>query len=250
MKKKIFLTLTVTLIASIIFCSQNFSLHTHNAHASSLYLRVITEDTPFYKNITDQAPLFYLPYTYYVKVIGSNNGFYHVECYGNGTSTALDGYVPESFLFNDGLAVTYPYVSLNITTVNTTILYADSELKNNLQYVFQDRTLQYYGSLLTDNGTIYYVGYNNRLGYVKESDVFPFSIPNHPNELTFIQPEIPETPETPTENSPQSSATPFDLRFAIIACLIFAGLVALFIAFTKGTPTKTAVSYYDENDYE
>lgn len=247
MKKKIFLTLITTLLITVIFCAQNLNLNS-NARAGSLYLRVITDDTPFYQNVTDQTPLFYLPYTYYVKIIGSNNGFYHVECYGNGNSPVLDGYVPENYLFDDGLTVTYPYVSLSITTVNSTMLYADSQLKTSLQYVFQDRSMQYYGALNTDNGIIYYVGYNNRLGYVKESDVFPFSIPNHPNELTFIEPEI---PETPVDDAPQSSATAtFDLKFAIIACLIFAGLVALFIAFSKSKPAKTAVSYYDENDYE
>ena len=107
--------------------------------------------------------------------------------------------------------------------------------------------MQYYGTLPTDNGVLYYVGYNNRLGYVSENDVYPFTIPNHPNELTFIQGE---QPEIPTETPEIPSATAFDLRFAIIACLIFAGLVALFMVISKSKPNKVAVSFYDENDYE
>ncbi len=218
-----------------------------NSHADVSYLRVITDDTPFFQSVTDQSPLFYLPYTYYVKVLGANNGFLHVECYGNGNSVAIDGYVPEGYLFDDGLSVSSPYVVLNITTVNTAVLYADSGQSNSLQYVFKDRNLQYYGTLHTDSGVLYYVGYNNKLGYVSENDVFPFSIPNHPNELTFIEPEQPE--DTP-DNPEIQSATAFDLRFAIIACLLFAGLVALFMVISKNKPNKVAASFYDENDYE
>ena len=243
MKRKTILLLLI----SVLFCTKYYVFYPKTSHAEISYLRVITEDTPFYQSVTDQSPLFYLPYTYYVKVLGANNGFWHVECYGNGSSVAIDGYVPDGYLFDDGLSVTSPYVVLSITTVNTAVLYADSGQNNSLQYVFKDRNMQYYGTLPTDNGVLYYVGYNNRLGYVSENDVYPFTIPNHPNELTFIQPE---QPEIPTETPEIPSATAFDLRFAIIACLIFAGLVALFMVISKSKPNKVAVSFYDENDYE
>ena len=219
-----------------------------SARANGLYQRVITEDTPFFSSTDDSAPLFYLPYTYYVKVLGEKNGFVHVECYGTGLTAALDGYVPSGYLFEDGLAVSSPYVVLSLTTADTAVLYADADLKQSLQYVFKDREMQYYGALPTDDGMIYYVGYNGRLGYIKESSVFPFAIPNHPNELTFIEPELP--PETEPETPSNGTESAFDLRFAIIACLIFAGLVALFMVISKNKPQKAAASYYDENDYE
>ncbi len=244
MKKRIF---CISLCVLIIFLTA-FSLKIDSvARASSPYLRVITEQTPFYKNHDDIEPLFFLPYTYYVKVIGTEGTFLRVECYGDGNTATIDGYVPIGYLFDDGLYVSSPYVVLDLTTSATAVLYADSTLKNPTQYIFANRTLHYYGGLPYDNGMIYYVEYNGRLGYVKEAEVFPFSIPNHPNELTFLPSE--ETP--PESEQPKDSPTSaFDLRVVIIACLIFAGLVALFFVLGKNKSTRVAVSFYDENDYE
>jgi hypothetical protein len=138
-------------------------------------------------------------------------------------------------------------VVLEITTANTAILYADSALTEPLQYLFADRELKYYGSIKVGEQNVYYVSYNNRLGYVRESDVFPFSIANHPNELTFIIPEEPPIVEQPQITEEQDF---FTLKMVIIACLIFAGITALVVALNKKPNKSVAVGYYDDNDYE
>ena len=211
------------------------------------YLRVITQDTPFYENPTDENPIFNLPYTYYVKALERTGDYIHVECYGQGGTAGLDGYVPESALFDDGLTVVNPFVVLEITTASTAVLYQDSQLTQPLQYLFADRELKYYGAISNGEQNVYYVSYNNRLGYVKESDVFPFSIPNHPNELTFL---IPETPPITEEPSPPEEYDFFSLRIVIIACLVFAGIMALVLVVDKKSHKAVATSYYDDNDYE
>ena len=62
MKKFIYFITAVIIFASTTFC---FTPQTVCADYS--YARVITTDTPFYKNADDTLPLFFLPYTYYVK---------------------------------------------------------------------------------------------------------------------------------------------------------------------------------------
>ena len=57
------------------------------------YRRVIDDETGFYSSVMDANPLFYLPYTYYVKVLGEAGEFTHVEIHGEGGRAALDGYV-------------------------------------------------------------------------------------------------------------------------------------------------------------
>lgn len=218
------------------------------ANAEGKYLRVITEDTPFYKNASDSTPLFYLPYTYYVKSLYEEGDFTRVEVYGTGGIAAIDGYVPTSYLFDDELNVEDPFVVLKLTTTDTAVLYLDTALKTPIQYLFSDRQLCFYGSYFNQQENLYYVSYNGKLGYVKESCVFPFSIPNHPNELTFL---IPDTPLNPPNDSTQSGQNEYTgLKAAIIVCLVFAGIIAL-IATIKFKPKKSvAVSFYDENDYE
>jgi len=222
------------------------------ASASTLrgsYLRVIDDKTPFYRSPYDTSPLFYLPYTYYVKVLGTEQGYLHVECYGNQTTPLIDGYVPESLLFDDGLSVVNPYLSLSVWTTTTTPLYSDSSLTNRIQYLFKDRALSYYGQFEHNGRIIYYVGYNDKLGYVEESYLMPFDINNHPNELTFLIPENPPSQENKEEN-PQSSDMTFTLKIVIIACLIFAGLVALIFILKSSTDKTKKIEYYDQNEFE
>jgi len=235
--------------ALILTCSSTFLClnQTEKVFADYSYARVITNDTPFYKNADDDMPLFYLPYTYYVKILGVKGDFSHVECYGDGNTATIDGFVPTSYLFEDGQEVINPFVVLELTTVDTTVLYEDATLTVQSQYVFANRSMQYYGSCDFYGETLYFVGYNNRLGYVKESNVYPFSIPNHPNELTFLTPDNSEqtTPETQKNNGGDF----FGLKVAVMVCLLFAGLVALFVALSK-KPTNNSVAFYDDNDYQ
>lgn len=250
MKKFLCLTLgCLTFLINVFY----FALIPKNitASAASTYLRVVDDSTVFYANANENTPLFYLPYTYYVKSLGVAGNFLHVECYGVNGEAALDGYVLSNALFDDGLTVTNPYVTLTITTSTTSILYADNTLTTPVQYLFAERNLRYFGSYVCDQKNVFYVSYNGRLGYVKESDVYPFAIPNHPNELTFLPPETPPVEEVPkTPETQKESDEFFSLKMIIIICLLFSGIVALFVAIKQKPKHQVAAGYYDENDYE
>lgn len=243
---------TLALITSL---SATFSFPLTRLYAvaadSGAYARIITDDTPFYKDPLGMQLLFYLPYTYYVRVIDDKGTLAHVECCVDGAA-AIDGYVPANMLFYDGQSVTSPYALVNITTAGTAVLYADYTLKTSVQYIFEGRTMQYYGVIPTgENSCIFYVSYNDRLGYVKESEVLPFEIALHPNELTFLPKEQPAPPAESLPEQSTAAENTFDLKIIIIGCLIFAGIIAMFVAFRK-KPSAAAVTvgYYDENDYE
>ncbi len=216
------------------------------AFAQSEYRRVINDTTPFYKSPLDENPLFFLPYTYYVKVISQNDNFCHVEINGENGQTGIDGFVPTEQLFYDGQEVLTPYLNLSITTVGTTVLYADATLSSPLQYIFADRTLLYFGERQSLNSKIFYVAYNNKLGYVKESDILPFIINNHPNKLTFLTP--PENEKN--QDDLQLEDNFFNLKTIIIVCLLLAGLFALFIALSNKNSNTKKMNYYEENDYD
>lgn len=247
MKKPIFFILIISLLSGVL----TIFPHTKTVNAESLYLRVITNDTPFYQDVNDVEPLFFLPYTYYVRVIESGTTYTHVECKANNSAPAIDGYVPTDMLYSDQLTVVEPYLNILVRTATTALLFEDSLLTTPIQYVFSEREMNYYGKYVNQAGYIvYYVSYNNRLGYVKEADIYPFSYPNHPNELTFIKPETPpETDKTPISPSTENEGA-LSIKIIIVFSLIFAGVIALVFAL-KNKPTRSsAVTFYDENDYE
>ena len=234
---------TVLIFMTAFICETHVCEYTARAEVKSEFLRVITEDTPFFSDKSADTPLFYLPYTYYVRVKDYGEVFTHVE-YGN-DGAALDGYVPTDKLFDDGLTVIAPFPEITATTATTAVLYASAETTTAVQYIFGGRNLYFYGTYYSPQGkTLYYVGYNDRLGYVKEEDLVPFTLSYHPNELTFLTPDTPEQPEQKEPEKPSAQAV-FDLRIAIIAVLGLAGLVALIVAFNKKPKTSPAASYYD-----
>ncbi len=215
----------------------------------SEYGRITTHETPFYADEYGNEFLFYLPYSYYVKIIDTNDRYAHVEYQGSISSPILDGYVPLDMLFFDGLTVISPYPNLTVTTAYSCVLYQDLSLENSAQYLFKDRKLGYYGQAISKDGVaLFCVYYNNKIGYIKETEVYPFVIENHPNELTFLVPETPNEQENP---SSLPTTKEYDgIKYAVIICLLLAGVIALLTVLNRKGQTLKPQIYYDENDYE
>lgn len=213
------------------------------------YMRVVDSNTPFYQDNLGNNLLFYLPKTYFVNVLGKDGDFFHVECYGSGNTPLLDGYVPISNLQEFNSFVESPFLSLTVSTASSCILYKNSTLTEQSQYVFENRTLHYYGVLPVDGGeNLIFVFYNGKIGYVKESCLYPFSVPNHPEPIN---------PSTSINNleqiaPPTSNDTSFNgIKIAIIICLGLAGIVALGFALKKkNRRSQAAATFLDDNDYE
>ncbi len=221
-------------------------INTAVAEENSFY-RVIDEETPFFSDPTCTNLLFFLPYTYYVKVLSENNGICHIECYGN--YNTIDGYTYKDKLFLDGLTVINPYLNKTIKTVDVAVLFKDGEKQSTSQYVFKDREMFYFGKYISSsNNIMYYVSYNGKLGYVEEDKILPFSISLQENELTFIK--TPEEEVTPTITKEENKNGLTGLKTVIIILLSFAGILALFIIVKPKAKFNRKTSYYDENDYE
>ena len=237
MKKLLFVFLIILLIP--------FSVSA-KAQESNGYYRVIDDETPFFSDVKGENLMFYLPYTYYVKVLGISGNIAHIECFGSGDTVKIDGYTYFDNLFFDGLNVLDPYLEQKVMTQKTAVLYSNPNLSDPIQFVFAERKLNYYGHLNIDDEYVYCVEYGGIIGYLKESDLYPFYIEDHPNEQTFL-PSSPTPP--PSENGSDTDATtPF--RIIIISCLVLAGIIGLFIAVKKKkSPIKTG-DFYEESDYE
>ncbi|MBQ9514432.1 MAG: hypothetical protein IJR66_05620 [Clostridia bacterium] len=242
--KKLLLLISIILISFI-------PVFSANAISETRYLRVINSETAFYSDENDESFLFYLPYTYYVKVIKIKENYLHVELLPE-NAPSLDGYVKKNDLYEDGQEVVSPYPSLTIKTLNDCAFYKDKYCSNAMTYLFKDRSLNYYGYYKSgENQFVYFVSYNGKLGYVKESDVIPFDIVHHPNVLTFLE-ESDIAPETVSTFSPEESEDYTNnhetLKLVIVILLMLAGALALFIAIFPKKPKKEE-NYYDENDF-
>lgn len=216
------------------------------AQTETLYYRVIDYQTPFYADENGYNLLFYLPYSYYIKVISEGTTLIHAECFGKNNTPAIDGYVPKENLQQVDYEVVSPFLDLTISTCGSAVLYKDAQCETQLQLIFSNRYLGYYGNYVSLNGeNLFFVYYGGKAGYIKESDVTPFDFPLHIRPVEIPSQEIIED----KEETQQTNDLKY-LKIAVITCLMLAGFFALFVAFRKKEHPQTAASYFDEEDFE
>ena len=235
--------LVKTFFIILLIFAVNIPINTVRGRAKSdNYMRITTQITPFFQDAETTDLLFYLPYTYYVNVLEVKGNVAHVE-YGE---PAIDGYTYFDMLFSDNLDTENPFPDLYLTTLKTTTLYKDVNLKSPILFVFAERKLKFYGRIEQDNQFLYFVEYNGKIGYVLEDDIYPFTLLNHPNPLTFL-PEDPPTTNVPSLNK-VTALTP--IRIIIISCLLLAGIIGIFISIKNKKSPSFKGDYYEEKDYE
>lgn len=230
-----------------VFLPLNFSSVSVKAVGKAEYLLISLDNAPVYYDQELSNLICYMPKTYYVKKLGETLNAYHIE-FGASTLPKIDGFVPKEFLSPDTLdddSDCYPLLTL--TTSDSATLYSDHLLSNPIQYLFKNRSMNYYGFYKNgDSPIVYFVSYNGKLGYIKEDALLPFSIPNHPNsiETPTVKPDI---SEEKIESDEKNNF--FGLKVAVYACLALAGIIALVVAL-KPKRQKEKTNYYDENEYE
>lgn len=243
MKKFFFLTTIATAIFLTV-CFNNYdNLSSYVcAEETSSYKRVVTTDTPFYLDQNKTQILFYLPYTYFVKVLEDLGELTHVECYGN-SLPKIDGYVPTNSLLEWKTTPQDPYPNVTLTTAKACNLYQDNTLTKSTRLIFANRALSFVG-VFYQNGqeNVYMVYYNQTIGFVKESDLLPFEMPLHPEPMPSGE------KEEGVENSTPNFTSNTLLRYAVIGCLLLAGIIALFFSLRKKNTTTT--TFDGEADYE
>lgn len=218
------------------------------------YYRVIKENANLYESPSMTTVLFILPYTYYVNVIGEKGNLYKIEIYGEGSAPSFFGYTEKENLMLETMEVSSPYPKIQIMTSMSTVLYSDAFCTDKLNYIFPERKLTYFGSVYNDDGSLsYLICYGEKLGYIKENAVYPFSIPNHPNPLTFIKEEKEEDNQEASSKDVTESTNYSNndlLKIGIFCSLLVAGVLGLYVAVRKKDKKTKTVNYYDENDYE
>ena len=212
---------TLLLILIAITLPYNAGKSLKIAVAETAYLRVVTKNVMFCASPTSNDVVFELPYSYYVKKTGETGAFYQIECYGESPYTPLlDGYVLKTDVVTE--STDKPYLNLTVTTATSAILYEDKELTTPIQYVFKNRTLGYYGAYKVGSTYAYCVTYNDKIGYVRESELIPFDVPLHETPIKL-------EPTTPSDTPDTGSSTTSDNTLKIIVIVALA--VGAFIIF-------------------
>lgn len=189
------------------------------AFAEEPYLRVVTKNVMFCATPTINDAVFELPYSYYVKKTGESGAFYQIECYGESPYTPLlDGYVLKTDVISE--STDKPYLNMTVTTATSAVLYEDKDLTTPIQYVFKNRTLGYYGAYQLGSQYAYCVTYNNKIGYMRESELMPFDVPLHETPIKLDPVSVDDDDKNTIETSSDNT-----LKIVVIVALALGAFI-------------------------
>lgn len=242
-------------VFGITFGGFALSPQTANALAEVGYVRIVTPFVPLYRAPVEHRDyaLFYLPETYYLKVIDAQGGFYEVE-YQDGENgfPVLYGYVKKDAVSLDYQTPTPPlYQKQTLSVIKSCYVYATPHENGELlATALQGQTVRLYGAYpdKTGENVFYYVRLGHTMGYLPASVCTPPQNQPHPDPVITPSVSVSTTPSVAVSASP--SVQPVKktevLKIALILGVCLAVLLALYTAFR---PKKTQERYFEEEDF-
>ena len=215
--------------------------------------RILNENTPFYSDGSLKIVKFYLPFSYFVKVINTGDDATRV-IYMDGQSTLplREGYIKTCDLhIFDGIP-TNPYPQIRIKITADEILFADSAKQFPKTVLTSGDEATYYGELTADNEKFCYVYCNGFIGYVRKSAFAPFEVPLHETPIKIEEPpsssESVILPSDSTVNIQSITAIDSTLRIVIIIAVAVTCISVLYLLFKprNAEPKVAAWQDYDE----
>ncbi|MBP5373175.1 MAG: hypothetical protein J6Y44_03215 [Clostridia bacterium] len=211
------------------------------------YARVVSDNAVFYSDAALAITRFYLPKSYFVKIVSIGVESSRVIYMESNDHPAAEGYVKNADLYFTSQTPTEPYPALTLTVAVDEVMFADVSRtqpkcvlsKNSLEY--------YYGEIVSAGETYLYVYSLGNVGYVKKSSFQDYSLPLHP---TFVeqteQTSAPDTSKSDSSNTPSPVGSVTTAQVIIIALLIVGVLCMLFLLLRPEQKYKNKDAYYDD----
>ena len=198
-----------------------------NAEETTAYAYIPDTNVAFYSDAEEASRLllFYLPETYFVRILGETEGYYRVS-YLDDTDGAkrLTGYVSASSVIKTDFTPSTPWLNKKIEITYYAPGYSDKTGDILSRYTV---TCTYYGNY-SENGKEYcYVLRGDNFGYVDRP--MGFTYPRNPEYAERTAPA--EDPVS--EEEKKNGLTPAQIVFLVLLCLLIPTLAALILRSPK-----------------
>lgn len=241
---------------STFFDKQN---KTKTAYAENAreYARVLNENTPFYSDPSCKILKFYLPYSYFVRIIKTGTEATRVIYMENALAPAREGYVKTADLYVCDYVPESPYPQLKLTLKNDEILFSSPADGDALVVLTAGDYAYYYGETQIDGDLFYYVFSGVYVGYVRKDAFYAHSLALHPKELPKEeepdQSELGQSSEDEKQSEQQSSLDNGDGNALLSAVIIIAiSLITISVIYALFRPEhktfKRAAASDDDYD--
>lgn len=245
MKKLIFITL-------IILTAFTINTPKSSAKASVNYAMVITENACFWSDASQKYLKFYLPYSYFVKVVTVGAEYSRVIYMdGDKNHPECEGYVKTSDLNFEISPSDSPYPKLTLFCETSDVLFSDVEIKSPLTVINKNTQAIYYGEITHDAENYVFVYANGYAGYVRKSAFSSFSLPTHESLAELIsrnESEKSTNGSQPNEIKSENTFDVFGVKTIIIAVALIVLLCFIYVILRPDKSLKSEHSFFKDYD--
>ncbi len=200
------------------------------------YACILSESTFFYATPDESKGLFFLPTTYYVRLLNYGNEYCHVEyLYDDAQVKKLNGYVKTSQLTFVDYEPQTPYF-YHVFTLRYTIDGASAPQSDLLNEIVL--SCAYYGDYEIGSKTYCYVLRGEEFGYVPKPADLTVSV--NGEYAAYVAAQSAPSPDEPTEIEEKSSS-PAQIAILVALCLLIPVLAALILKPPRRPPYETDI---------
>lgn len=218
------------------------------AYADTEYARILNEQTPFYSDPGCQMLKFYLPFSYYVRVVKLGSDCIRVAYMENATAPAREGYIKTCDFFPCDYAPENPYPAVNLSLKSDEVLFSTPQADDPRVVLPAGEQACFYGSIDLGGEVFYYVYSGAYVGYVRKRAFSEHVIPNHPNPLPKEEEPIEGQPESarPSEQEKQNNENS-GLSAVIIAIVAVVSVCVIYLLFRPESRAIKKAAYSDDD---
>ncbi len=250
LKQPLLLKIILVILAAVMSAACALFCTLVCAEEMPAWVRVTEENVKLYTNANTGKVTCILEKSYYLEVLGETDGFYLVSVMNNTAAfPKITGYVKTDSVdvcTAQPAAPYYPNVLLRVDTDSAGIYFSPLSSAELILTAVNTQEMSYYGSIVSEGKTWYYVCYCGRFGYVPSENVTEPAVSLHPTPLPDLNPETPVvTPPSDSGDSQTPSASVAEILLIAFVAVLSVGLVlALFI---PGNRRKKEENCFDKN---
>ncbi len=242
----------ILILINFLICALSYSQSTLAFADEIKYGRIVTPDCAFYADASCKILKFYLPESYYVKIIAVKSDVSRVVFKDGGSLYPMsEGYVKNVCLELCDSAPLTPYPDINLELTRDEVIFSDVERLSPIVVVERSHQPVFYGDITINGESLLYVYAKGYVGYMSKTAFKEFEVPL----LSDYQVKPPENSDSVSVNDStilSSDSLADDNEFGANEVLIIALIiiVALFIIFLILRPEKSGVkkSRYDNDE--
>lgn len=244
-------------IISIFFTLAPYALfsrpHPQKARAQtafSVYARILDENTALYSDPSCSLIKFYLPSTYFVRVISAGETVTKVAYMENAEAPSREGFIKTEKLYAFDGVPEQPYPALKLVFSCEEIIFSDPAPSGPRTVLEGGATALYYGEVQSGGVLYYYVYAGGYVGYVRASAFYPHTL--QPSSVPLPEPEpTPDQTQTPSadDNAEKSeNSSKGALTAALIIAVSVCSLSAAYLLLRpRNLPARNAAASRDDD---